>query len=347
MKNKKFFLGFLGGVLSCLLAVGIGFQVLGANRNITVNDNIKVEFNGEAFTPKDANGKAVPVFAYDGTTYAPIRAICEAAGLGVEYDSATRTAKVSGWALPTPDPSFEPKPTDPGPIDPGTLPALVVTEEEAKAIALEHAGLQASEAVFIKVELDHPAGKYEVEFYCGKIEYEYDIDVTTGAIRKVDYDVRGSHIPDNSQSASSEDISSDRAKEIALEHASVSASDATFVRVYIDYEDGRRIYEVEFYAGNTEYDYELDAKTGQILSWDHDVEDFHIPGGSGTGGYIGEARAKEIALERLPGGTVAKCKLDQDDGRAVYELELYAGRDEFECEIDARTGELLKWEKDD
>lgn len=346
MKNKKFYLGFLGGFLCCALVMGIGFQAAGANRNITINDNIKVEFNGKAFTPKDANGRTVPVFAYDGTTYAPIRALCEAAGMDVDYDSATRTAKVTAQAQTAPSPSIGPRPTDPGPVDPGTLPAIMITEEEAKTIALNHAGLQSSEVTFIEVELDHPAGKYEVEFYCGKIEYEYHIGVTTGAILKVDYDVRGSHIPDNSQSASSEDIPAEQAKEIVLEHAGLSASGAVFVRVNIDYEDSRRIYEVEFYAGNTEYDYKLDAKTGKILSWDHDVEDFHIPGGSGTDGYIGEARAKEIALERLPSGTVTKCKLDHSGGRAVYKLELRAGRDEFECKIDAQTGELLKWEID-
>lgn len=328
MKHKKFYLGFMGGFLCCALVMGIGFQVLGARRNITINDSIRVEFNGKAFTPRDANGKAVPVFSYDGTTYAPIRALCEAAGMDVDYDSATRTAKVTAQLQP--------------------VPSGWITEEEAKAVALNHAGLQASEVNFFEVELDRRDGKYELEFYCGKIEYEYEIDAATGAILKVDYDVRGSHIPDNSHSASSEDISSERAKEIALEHAKVSANDATFVRVYIDYEDGRRIYEVEFYCGNTEYDYDLDAKTGQILSWDHDVEHFHIPGGAGAGEYIGEARAKEIALGRAPSGSVVvKCKLDYEHGNAVYELELRSGRDEYECEIDALTGELLKWEIDD
>ena len=57
---------------------------------------------------------------------------------------------------------------------------------------------------------------------------------------------RGYSIP----AQSSADIGADRAKEIALDHAGVSASKATFVRAHLDYEDGRRVYDVEFYSGS-------------------------------------------------------------------------------------------------
>ena len=62
--------------------------------------------------------------------------------------------------------------------------------------------------------------------------------------------------------ASTSYIGEERAKEIALNHAGLTASGVTFVRSYLDWDDGRAQYEVEFYANNTEYDYDIDAITG-------------------------------------------------------------------------------------
>lgn len=63
-------------------------------------------------------------------------------------------------------------------------------------------------------------------------------------------------------------IGVDAAKSIALKHAGVSS--ASFMKAYLDYDDGIRVYDIEFTAGNKEYDYEINAYTGKIL--DHDVD---------------------------------------------------------------------------
>ena len=55
---------------------------------------INIEVNGSVFQPKDANGSAVSVFVYDGTTYAPLRALAEAYGLTVGYNHEKRLATV-------------------------------------------------------------------------------------------------------------------------------------------------------------------------------------------------------------------------------------------------------------
>ena len=90
--KRGFGKGFFCGILVAALTVGLGISALAANRTITVDDNIRVTLNGAVFSPKDANGNPVPLFSYNGTTYAPVRAICEAAGLKVDFDSATYTA---------------------------------------------------------------------------------------------------------------------------------------------------------------------------------------------------------------------------------------------------------------
>ena len=58
------------------------------------------------------------------------------------------------------------------------------------------------------------------------------------------------------------------------------------------------------------------------------------------------AKAKEIALAEVPGGTVFKCQLDRDDGRLVYEVEVYSGTTEYDFEIDAQTGSILSRDVD-
>lgn len=151
------------------------------------------------------------------------------------------------------------------------------------------------------------------------------------------------------QSAS---ITEEQAKEIAANHAGVAVADLTFHSVSLEEDDGRRVYDVEFYSGSTEYDYEIDAATGDILSYDNGVENFSIPQqqGTATGSYIGEDAAKAAALQRagLTEDQVRweKCELDEDDGRFSYELEFSSGQHEYECEVEAFTGEILNFEQD-
>ena len=153
-------------------------------------------------------------------------------------------------------------------------------------------------------------------------------------------------------------ISVDKAKEIALNHAGVKAADAIFVKAGLDWDDGRTEYEVEFYAGNTEYDYSIDATTGAIRSYDHDWDDFSLwnPGnnaanpstpGTSTNNLISEAKAKEIALAKAPSGaSVVRCHLDWDDGRYIYGIKMVSGTMEYECDINAATGVITDWDVD-
>ena len=65
-------------------------------------------------------------------------------------------------------------------------------------------------------------------------------------------------------------ISSDEAKQIALQHANLTDNQVTFIKVSQDYDDGIHIYEVEFYYNNREYNYDINAIDGTILSYEQD-----------------------------------------------------------------------------
>lgn len=70
----------------------------------------------------------------------------------------------------------------------------------------------------------------------------------------------------------------DEAKQAALDYAGVKASEANFTKAHKDYDDGRQVYEIEFYADNTEYDMDVDVNTGRIT-------DFNMEYHGGYGRY--------------------------------------------------------------
>ena len=142
-------------------------------------------------------------------------------------------------------------------------------------------------------------------------------------------------------------ITEARAREIALNHAGVSASQVTFLKSKLDYDDSRRIYEVEFYntSSYTEYDYEIDAYTGAVLSYDFDA-DGYTPPASGTTTITAD-QAKQIALAKVPGATLSdiyEFELDRDDGRLEYEGSIYYNGMEYEFTIDGYSGAIRSWD---
>lgn len=152
--------------------------------------------------------------------------------------------------------------------------------------------------------------------------------------------------PAGAQNPPSETPSGEEAaKNAAFAHAGVSAADVTAVRCKLDWEDGRQVYDIEFWAGGTEYDYEIDAAAGTVLKSGQEW------GGSASGGQgalIGEEAAKNAALAHAGVGAqdvdFIRWELDRDDGVQLYEIEFTAGGAEYEYEIDAVTGAVLKAE---
>mgnify|MGYP002553259347 CR=1 FL=1 len=167
--KRGFGRGFFSGLLVAALAVGLCISALAATRTIEVDDNIRITINGARFIPRDTNGNKVPLFSYNGTTYAPVRAICEAAGLTVDFDSSSYTA-----VLTTADTAAAAHPDA----------SSYISAEEAKTVALNDAGVKAADAVFLKVKLDWDDGRaeYEVKIIYGTTEYEFEINAYTGAV---------------------------------------------------------------------------------------------------------------------------------------------------------------------
>lgn len=166
----------------------------------------------------------------------------------------------------------------PDPPDPGlSRPGYGIGDEAAIAAAYAHAGCAAEDVTYVTCKLDRDDGCYELEFVCGDYEYEYEIDCYTGAVIKHSCERHGSsgghHSSTHHGGGSDTYIGQSAALSAAYGHAGVSASDASEVKAELEWEGGRMIYEVEFRVGRTEYEYEIDASTGEVLSWESELDD--------------------------------------------------------------------------
>ena len=157
-----------------------------------------------------------------------------------------------------------------------------IGEDAAKTTALTRAGLAESDVEAIRVRLDYDDGRaeYDVEFWLrtdtGAAEYDYEIDALTGEVLAFDYDAEDYNAAQAAQTApaaSGAAITAEEAKQIALEHAGVNEADIRALELETDRDDGRTVYEFSWKVGWTEYDYDIDAATGEILSYSQDVDD--------------------------------------------------------------------------
>ena len=112
------------------------------------------------------------------------------------------------------------------------------------------------------------------------------------------------------------------------------------------------VYEVEFEVGTAEYEYDIEAATGDIVWYEIDSDSGIEQGGSAIDGKdsVGKDKAVQTALKHagLTSSQVTQleAKLDRDGGKLVYEIEFKSGNYEYEYEIDASNGSIIKSEKD-
>lgn len=145
-------------------------------------------------------------------------------------------------------------------------------------------------------------------------------------------------------------ITLEQAKETALKHAGLKADAVTFVKAEQDYENGKLVYEVEFVTNDggkvVEYDYEIEAATGSVFSYDYDAENYVSAKGTTTVS-VDEATAKQTVLNKVPGATAAdiyEWKLDFDDGRWEYDGKIVYNQMEYDFTVDASSGAVTEWD---
>lgn len=255
-------------------------------------------------------------------------------------------------------------PGEPWPEDPA------LTADEAFNAAAEYFTAHHPELLgnFLNIEIWRtlPEGWFDIGFWCQGYKFEYDVDGQTGEVLREETDYRytppstGPAVtdpptttppttqPPATQPPAPTDIGAEAAKAAALKHAGLAAGEVTFLHARQDYEDGRLVYDVDFYTDTNEYDYEIDAATGAVLKSEVEKRPGTVPNTPSTTD-IGEAAAKEAALRRAGvTGSVdwLKVEHDYDNGRHYYELEFEHDATVYDCDVDAATGDVVKFESE-
>ena len=146
-----------------------------------------------------------------------------------------------------------------------------ITEEEAKAIALEHAGVKEEDIRRLNINTysKNRIEVFEVEFYVGNNEFEYYIEIETGEIIGFSLDIEDlNKLP--LLSTNDQIIDLEKAFGIAIEKAQVSKEDIRELSIEFENYGRRAIYEIEFEAGRDEFEIVVDATNGEIIKFERD-----------------------------------------------------------------------------
>lgn len=256
--------------------------------------------------------------------------------------------------------------------------ASYISMDAAQSAALDAASIAAADAIFSATTLDDVAGItcYKVDFSAGGYDYAYSINAESGEVLEASYHEQAgaAALPDgstgttttqpsttkpnvgavttapaqantpNTGSATGAVVDEGKAQEIALAHAGIKAADATITKSRLDYEDGRQVYEIEWYANGAKYDYEIAVATGEIVNSGYEAKTVV---GTGSSATVSEATAKQTALARVSGAAASdiyEWKMDYDDGRPEYEGKIIYGGTEYEFTIDATSGTVTEWD---
>lgn len=156
-----------------------------------------------------------------------------------------------------------------------------ISKNEVKDVVADNMSVSSSDLYFESIDFEMDKSVYEVEVYYQNRDYEYKIDAKDGKIIYTDFNTTNSITDDNSSNnsnnssnngnnATTASITVDEAKNIALTHANLTEDTVSLLRTEQEYDDVVLVYEIDFTHGYYEYDYKINANTGEIVSYDRD-----------------------------------------------------------------------------
>ena len=136
------------------------------------------------------------------------------------------------------------------------------------------------------------------------------------------------------------------AKTIALQSAQLQEADVLMTLMQKERDDGRMEFEIEFIYNGMEYEFTIDAANGAIIESSRESiskrEAERVPGSYLT---MNQAKEKALAEAGVAAGqaTFTELELDLDDSRVHYEIAFTDGSQNYTLEMDAITGEILRY----
>lgn len=133
-------------------------------------------------------------------------------------------------------------------------------------------------------------------------------------------------------------------KNIVFSDANVSEEKVSNLEIEYDYEDGLMIYDVEFLSNNIEYDYEVNALTGEIIDKEYLNKNNHNDKNDSS--YISKDKVKEIVFKKANVSNYYDYEVEFKfkGGISIYEVDFETENMEYEFELNAKTGNIIKYE---
>lgn len=225
----------------------------------------------------------------------------------------------------------------------------ILSHDEAKQIAISHI----PGATLQTIDLDSEDGCliYDMKLIKGATSYDLEIDARTGKIYKYEIDGMPQQTASKTGSIASPTLTWQQAKNIALKQV----PGATATKLKLDTDDGIMVYDIKLVKNGIEHEFHINAETGEISKYEIDniaktvtttQNNNQTPTTNQTATTITWEQAKKIALEKVPGGKTTKLELDRENGRMVYEIEVVKNGVEYDFEIDATTGKIIKYDEE-
>ncbi|WP_262174764.1 PepSY domain-containing protein [Saccharococcus sp. Marseille-Q5394] len=243
-----------------------------------------------------------------------------------------------------------------------------VAKQAEKLISLQEAKQVATEKVkggiVTEIELDKDDGRYhfDVDLKDGKYEYDLEVDAVTGEIIKFEKESDKNH----KQEKSDKLLTKEEAIAIVKKKAV-----GTVKEFELDTDDGRKVYDIEMKDDQFKYEIEIDAVTGEFLKSEKErysnlKNEVKVQSEKVAASTLKVAEPAKQAVKLVDNkksnqktmltkeqviaiakqhasGVVTDFELDDN----VYEIEMEDGDIEYELDIDAFTGAILSFERDD
>jgi len=136
-------------------------------------------------------------------------------------------------------------------------------------------------------------------------------------------------------------ITAQKAKDIMLGKVPGSS----ILEFSYDGDDRTPKYDGTLIKDNYEYEIDVDAKTGDIIKFEKE-QIFQSNNTSNTIDLITSQEAKDIMLNKVPGATIIEFSYDGDDATPKYDGKLIKDNCEYEIDVNAKTGAIIKFEQE-
>ena len=206
----------------------------------------------------------------------------------------------------------------------------ITSAKQAEKKALK----EVKRAIVTEVDKDYEKGilVYEIQLMKGTKEYDITYRASDGKLIAYGWEEKNT-----GRYSKKKIMSESKCRKLAKK----KVKDAKITSITSKYDDGIDIYKVKLVSDTKKYELKFNARTSKLIEYEWELV---VKKTNNHDSYIGKDRAKEIALDRVPGATVVEVKLsfDKDPRVPVYKVELIKDANEYEIKIHPTTGKILE-----